>query len=353
MRGRVAALLGIVLLASCTQRSASVTPILGQESTSTAPAGSSGAVEGPSAAVASSPATATQSPAAASPSIVQGGPGLLAGRADIGGYSLAYRCTGKGSPTVLLEAGYTASGIDTFGPAIQPALATTSRVCTYDRAGDGTSDARPKDVTPVTAGTQAGELHALLDAIHVKGPYVVVGHSYGGMVSRAFAARYPKEVVGMVLLDASSEPEIPVYDRLHAGAWVDGSVTPAPNQTIDIHATVRELRNAPSLGAMPLIVVTAGILEDRWLAEEPVVEARAQTRLAGLSTDSIHVLDRGKGHLLPRTDPRIVIVAVRTVVDAVKTGASLPPCEQVFASVHTARCLARGQLGVQQIRPDM
>ena len=343
MRRRTAGLVGLLLLASCTQTSATVTPILSQ-------AGTSAAV--PSSSAASS-STAPQSPAATLPSVVQGGPGLLAGRADIGGYSLAYQCMGKGSPTVLLEAGYTASGIDTFGQAIQPALATTTRVCTYDRAGDGTSDARPKDVTPVTAGTQAGELHALLDAIHVKGPYVVVGHSYGGMVTRAFAARYPKETVGMVLLDASSEPEIPVYDRLHAGAWVDGSVQPAPNQTVDIHATVRELRTAPSLGAMPLIVVTAGILEDHWLATEPVVEAKAQTRLAKLSTDSIHVLDRNKGHLLPQTDPTIVIVAVRTVVEAVRASQPLPACEQVFADIHTAKCLARGQLGVQQIRPDM
>jgi hypothetical protein len=89
----------------------------------------------------------------------------------------------------------------------------------------------------------------------------------------------------MVLLDASSEPEIPVYDRLHAGEWVDGTVQPAPNQTIDIHATVDELRHAPSLGAMPLVVVTAGVLEDRWLATVPMLEARAQDRIAVVRLD--------------------------------------------------------------------
>jgi pimeloyl-ACP methyl ester carboxylesterase len=259
---------------------------------------------------------------------------------------------GKGSPTVLLEAGYATSGIATYGGVIQPALARTTRVCTYDRAGIGASDARPANVTPVTAGTQAEELHALLAAIHVTRPYVVVGHAYGGIVTRAFAARYPKEAVGMVLLDALGGPEFAVYDRLDAGAWVDGSVTSAPNQTVDTRATVRELRSAPSLGAMPLIVVTAGVLEDRWLATEPVVEARAQTQLAKLSTDSIHVLDRNQGQLLPLTDPTIAIVAVRAVVDAVRSRAPLPACEQVFASVKTARCLERGQLGVQQIRPS-
>ncbi len=71
--------------------------------------------------------------------------------------------------------------------------------------------------------------------------FVYVGHSYGGMIARAFAATYPGETVGLVLLDASSEPEIPVYDRLHAGPWDDGTIRPAPNQRIDIHASVRAL----------------------------------------------------------------------------------------------------------------
>jgi pimeloyl-ACP methyl ester carboxylesterase len=275
-----------------------------------------------------------------------------AGRADIGGYSLAYQCEGSGSPTVILEAGYTASGIDTFGQLIQPEMAKTTRVCTYDRAGDGTSDARPASVTPLTTATQAEELHALLDAIGESGPYVYVGHSYGGMVARAFAAAYPDETVGLLLLDASSEPEIPVYDRLHAGAWNDGTVRPAPNQRIDIHASVEELKRAPSLDAMPLIVVTAGILEDKWLATAPHLEAAAQTRLASLSTDSIHVLDRGKGHFLPANDPSLVVDAALAVVTAARAQTPLPACDAVFANSTSAECLEPGELGRQQIRPD-
>jgi len=279
-------------------------------------------------------------------------PSVEAGRADIGGHSLAYQCEGSGSPTVILEAGYTASGIDTFGQLIQPEVAKTTRVCTYDRAGDGTSDARPPSVTPLTSANQAGELHALLDSIGESGPYVYVGHSYGGMVARAFAATYPDETVGMVLLDASSEPEIPVYDRLHAGAWNDGTVQPAPNQRIDIHASVIELKHAPSLGAMPLIVVTAGILEDKWLATAPHLEAAAQTRLASLSSDGIHVLDRGEGHALPMNDPALVVDATLAVVAAARTQTPLPACDAVFANSTSAECLEPGELGRQQIRPD-
>jgi pimeloyl-ACP methyl ester carboxylesterase len=278
-------------------------------------------------------------------------PSLEAGRADIGGYTLAFQCEGSGSPTVLLEAGYTASGIGTFGQAIQPALANTTRVCTYDRAGIGASDPRPASVTPLTSTTQAQELHALLDAIGEHGPFVYVGHSYGGMIARAFAAAYPDETVGLVLLEASSEPEIPVYDRLHAGAWNDGTVYPAPNQRIDIHQSLRELEDAPPLGATPLIVATAGILQDKWLATVPHLEAEAQTRLASLSSNSIHVLDRGKGHFLPDNDPALVIDATLAVVLAARSGVALPSCETVFSDVASARCLAPGALGQQVVRP--
>lgn len=154
-----------------------------------------------------------------------------------------------------------------------------------------------------------------------------------------------------MLIDASSEPEISVYDRLHAGAWDDGTVTPAPNRRIDIHATVRELERAPSVGDRPLVVVTAGILEDQWLRRTvPRVEARGQTRLAGLSSKSVHVLDRGVGHFIPEHDPRIVLAALDAVIVAVRSGHPLAPCHEIFHGVQSAVCLARGALGHQQTR---
>jgi pimeloyl-ACP methyl ester carboxylesterase len=264
-------------------------------------------------------------------------------RAEIGGYSLAYECAGHGSPTVILEAGYTASGLDTYGQTILPSLAHKTRVCTYDRAGDGISDPRPTQVKPLTGATQARELHRLLAVIHVGGPFVVVGHSYGGMISREFAALYPDHVVGMVLIDASSEPEIPVYDRLHAGPWIDGTVSPAPNQRINIHATVHQLEQARSLGSLPLVVITAGILQDRWLRTVPRLEAAAQTRLADLSTNSIHVIDRGVGHFIPKDDPSIVHAAVLATVRAPRSHSKLRACQKVFAAVRSALCLNRNQ----------
>jgi pimeloyl-ACP methyl ester carboxylesterase len=264
--------------------------------------------------------------------------------ADVGGYKLAYECAGAGSPALILEAGYTASGIDTYGETILPELAKQTRVCTYDRAGDGLSDARPASVHPVTGGTQAKELHAMLAAAGVAPPYVVVSHSYGGMVAREFARLFPDAVGGMVLLDASSEPEIPVYERLHAGPWIDGTVEPGPNQRLDMRATVRELRRSPGLGEMPLIVVTAGILQDQWLSTVPALASRAQTQLAGLSSNSIHVLDRGQGHFIPDNDPGTVIRAALAVAAAAREGGPLASCTSVFGADSGIVCLRRGQV---------
>jgi pimeloyl-ACP methyl ester carboxylesterase len=271
--------------------------------------------------------------------------------ADIGGYRLAYECAGPwrpGAVTVILEAGYTASGIDTYGGVILPRVAHRVRVCTYDRAGDGLSEPRPASVRPLTGATQARELHSLLRVIRARPPYVLIGHSYGGMVTREFAALYRGEVAGMALIDASSEPEIAVYDRLHAGPWVDGTVRPASNQRIDIHATVRQLERSASLGAMPLIVITAGNLQDRWLRTTPQLEARAQTRFASLSTDSVHVLDRGIGHLIPELEPQIVITGTLALVTAAARHRPLPACSELFRSIRAADCLRPGQLGHQR-----
>ena len=172
---------------------------------------------------------------------------------------------------------------------------------------------------------------------------MLVGHSYGGMITREFAALYPPGG-GDGAVDASSEPEVAVYDRLHAGPWIDGTVLPAPNQTINIHATVRQLERAPSLGQMPLIVVTAGILQDQWLKTVPALEAKAQTRLAV----ALSGLDpcRGPRHRSPHPtlDPQIVIAATKAVLAAAASGRPLAPCRQVFRSVPTAECLRRGQL---------
>jgi pimeloyl-ACP methyl ester carboxylesterase len=193
----------------------------------------------------------------------------------------------------VLEGGLGAAGTQEFFSFVDR-VSPVTRVCTYDRAGTGSSDPRPDDAGPVTAGLMASEIHALLDAISVDAPVVIAAHSYGGMPARAFAGTYPGEVAGLVLIDVSSEPEIPLYRRLHAGPWIDH------DDRIDIGTTVKELSAAGGLDDLPLVVVTAELIEDRWLATEATLAARAQTRLAGLSSNRIHVVATGSGHLVQR-----------------------------------------------------
>ena len=118
---------------------------------------------------------------------------------DVGGHSLHLNCSGSGSPTVILEPG--AGGMSSALAWITPAVARETRVCVYDRAGRGWSE--PAD-SPQDGAQIATDLHTLLQRGNVPGPYVLAGHSFGGLYVLTFAARYPDEVAGMVLVDSTA-----------------------------------------------------------------------------------------------------------------------------------------------------
>ncbi|AHG92291.1 alpha/beta hydrolase fold protein (plasmid) [Gemmatirosa kalamazoonensis] len=149
---------------------------------------------------------------------------------DIGGQRIHLYCTGRGAPTVILE-----SGLGDASPIwslVQPSVAATTRVCSYDRGGYAWSDpgARPRSFAQL-----ALELHTALVRSGERGPFVLVGQSYGGLVVRGFAARYRREVAGMVLVDAVHEDEHIVYGgaphRIRDGAR--GRVAPPPRIALD------------------------------------------------------------------------------------------------------------------------
>src|SRR3954469_6364446 len=129
---------------------------------------------------------------------------------DVGGHRLHLNCTGSGSPTVVLQPG--AGEFSSNMGWITPAVARATRVCVYDRAGRGWSE--PAD-TPQDGTQIATDLHTLLQRGKVPGPYVLAGHSFGGLYVLAFAARYPDEVAGMVLID-STAPASPATPRTAA-----------------------------------------------------------------------------------------------------------------------------------------
>lgn len=125
---------------------------------------------------------------------------------DVGGYQLHINCMGEGSPTVIMD--YGLGSLSLVWSLVQPEVAKFTRVCTYDRAGYAWSDNSPKTRT---SEQMVRELHTLLNHAGIEKPYVLVGHSLGGLNACLFASLYPEEVVGMVLVDAVPAN---IYSRL-------------------------------------------------------------------------------------------------------------------------------------------
>jgi pimeloyl-ACP methyl ester carboxylesterase len=275
---------------------------------------------------------------------------------DVGGHSLHINCTGTGSPTVVLEPGLgepsTAMGL------IAPAVAATTRVCVYDRAGRGWSEttSNPRDGVEV-----ATDLHTLLAAAGEPGPYVLAGHSAGGIYVLNFAQLYPQQVAGVVLLD-SMHPEqytkiaswpafyemfrrasalLPSLSRIGAGrVMYQSAYTDLPALARDeqrefwstprharsvrdefskLRTAMTQARSLSSLDGRPLIVVTAQKeAEVGWMA--------AQDELAALSTNSVHRVLADATHASLTENPAIAeqsSQAIRDVVSSVRSGAPI------------------------------
>jgi len=268
----------------------------------------------------------------------------FAGLVDIGGRSLYLDSRGAGGPTVILESG---AGNDakvwdtvslpagTTGGAVLPEVATFTRVCAYDRPGTFLGPGLPGRSDPVpmprTAGEIVADLHALLAEADVPGPYVMVGHSFGGLVVRLYASTYPDDVVGLVLVDAAHEDYYAAAQQVMTPAQWDAFVRPAddpdyPNlERIDTDASATEMRQAAvasPLQPMPLIVLTHGQPWD-WAADFPAAALEdlwppLQSHLASLVPEAQLVVAEESGHFIQLQQPNLVIEAIRQVVDAVR-----------------------------------
>jgi len=266
---------------------------------------------------------------------------------DVGGYRLHINCTGAGSPTVVIESGW--GDMSASWGWVQPEVAKTTRICTYDRAGMGWSEASPQ---PRTAREYAKELHTLLAKANEPGPYVLVGHSMGGFTVIVYAHDYPAEVSGLVLIDAQDLPTSDVatpqpapkpggtslpsllariglvrllaeplgsIENLPEGdkqAYTAFAVAPRGVQTFTdegkgMSEGGAQARAVTTLGALPLIVLSRG-------KDMDAESAASQERYLQLSTDSQQLFAEQSGHPIHIEQPQAAIAAIMKVVEMVR-----------------------------------
>jgi len=269
---------------------------------------------------------------------------------DVGGYRLHINCTGSGSPTVVIESGW--GDMSASWGWVQPEVAKTTRICSYDRAGMGWSEASPQ---PRTAGVYVKELRTLLTKANEPGPYVLVGHSMGGFTVILYAHDYPAEVSGLVLIDSQDLPNsngatppptpkpggisLPALlariglvrllanplgsvENLPEGekqAYTAFSVAPrgvraVTDEFIGMSEGGARARAVTSLGALPLIVLSRG-------KDLDAKHTAAQTGLLQLSTNSQQLIAEQSGHPIMIEQPEAAIAAIGNMVEMVRQAA--------------------------------
>ena len=244
---------------------------------------------------------------------------------EVAGGRLHLHCEGEGAMTVLLIAGWDDGG-DKSWSAVQPEVAQHARACTYDRFGTGTSDA---PTTTQTFTTEAGDFHALLSAAGEPGPYVVVGHSFGGAEAVAFASEHPDDVVGLMLVDASPT----TWPAALCAVPDDGTDTARGLQALcttfhdptrdverlDAFTAFDEVGAITSLGDLPMVVITAATRTIPGLAESELTRLNnawdtGVARWAALSSASRVVSVPDTGHYIQLEHPDVVVEALTTLM---------------------------------------
>jgi pimeloyl-ACP methyl ester carboxylesterase len=258
--------------------------------------------------------------------------GPYSGRFDVGGRKLFLHCIGSGTPTVVFQGGLTTDWV-----RVQDRVAKSTRACSYDPANGlwGRSDPAP---TPRTAEDVVADLHALLAAAKVPGPYVLVGHSDGGLFVQLYASKHSDEVEGLVLIDAV---HMDYYARriallktlLPPAGWqaaVRGLHARSPAildpEQIDLETSLAQTRAALSvapLHSMPLFVLTHGQpdasgSDARLAAADERLWRKLQNEIATLVPKSKHVIAKRSGHDIHHEQPELVVAAIQKVVGGVR-----------------------------------
>ena len=261
--------------------------------------------------------------------------GRFSGWFEVGGRRLFLRCVGHGSPTVVFE-----SHVSHDWFALQNQVAQFTRVCSWDHPSGPWSRSDPA-TGPRTARDIVADLHTLLGVAGVPGPYVLAGHSNRGLFSLLYASTYPRQVAGLVLIDAVHpayrkrrlamfKPLLPpeVWEAFRQETLAVPHRLIDPEQ-LDIWTSERQTRVAlgrSPLRPMPLVVLTRGrhdVPGGPFVEQDEALWLQLQRELAQLVPGSRHVITQS-GHNIQDEQPELVLDAIRDVVLAVRAGDLVP-----------------------------
>ncbi|HEY6555915.1 MAG TPA: alpha/beta hydrolase [Polyangiaceae bacterium] len=244
----------------------------------------------------------------------------------VGSLSLHLICEGSGSPPVVLDSGL---GNDAAAwSRVQPEVARFARVCSYDRAGLGASSPAPR---PHSNTQMARELRSLLRAAKVAPPYVLVGHSMGGVNVQLLAKAHPKDVAGMVLVDTMTSDQPARFWALIPQSHLDEFRTGLRKlpEGIDFDTLAKGLTESKAspgwLHDKPLVVLTRGKEEgfpgasDQLKAQMLSAWQSAQAELPLFSSNRAHIVAKQSGHFIQHDNPALVVAAVSEVVMSVRS----------------------------------
>jgi pimeloyl-ACP methyl ester carboxylesterase len=239
---------------------------------------------------------------------------------DVGGHQLYLSCRGTESPTVILESGLGMAGSVGGGwSVVRKEIKDTVRICLYDRAGLGKSDMGPD---PRDSQRIVTELHAMLQSAGLQPPYVLVGHSMGGLHIQLFAERYPSEVAAMVFVDPTAKQLVePASQQTLEEMAAKGA---SPGQVSEVAGLAPSVAEVMALGPLldvPVVVLTsshaAAMQAGGAVAEKWQQLCDAHQALADEVSDGVHVVATTAGHFIQEDEPDLVIDAIRSVCSKV------------------------------------
>ncbi|WP_433730335.1 alpha/beta fold hydrolase [Actinoplanes sp. CA-051413] len=245
--------------------------------------------------------------------------GWVAARVDIGGRKLNLNCRGGGSPAIVFESGLGGNLGTWFQTGVAHAFPAV-RTCAYDRVNTGTSD---RVAARHTGKDSVGDLHELLDVAAVPAPYVLVGHSFGGLLAAMYAGTYPSQVAGLVLIDPSLPTQAELYDlipeRERAAATAEEEQNP---ENVDFADTLEQAKSlVPKAVGIPVLLLAAtslGNLPSSWPAADMLAARRRalQEFIAQFPRGELRYVE--SGHFIQTEQPELVISEIQRVLDAVR-----------------------------------